>query len=78
MNMIVREWVRLLREDNVKVLAVSPGWLATGLGGVGAETLKKYGALDVSVGANFTKDVIEGKRDEDEGKVVRQAGIQPW
>ena len=41
LNMLMREWVRLLREDGVKVWAVSPGFLATGLAGVGAETLRK-------------------------------------
>ena len=41
LNMAVREWDRILRNDGVKVWAVSPGFLATGLGGVGPEQLKK-------------------------------------
>lgn len=41
LNMAVREWDRILRNDGVKVWAVSPGFLATGLRGVGAEQLKK-------------------------------------
>jgi hypothetical protein len=42
------------------------------------EQLKMAGALDPSVGGNFVKDVIEGKRDQDAGKIMRQNGIQPW
>ena len=41
LNMLMREWYRLLKNDGVKVWAISPGFLATGLGGIGAETLKK-------------------------------------
>ena len=41
LNMLMREWHRLLKNDGVKVWAISPGFLATGLGGIGAETLKK-------------------------------------
>lgn len=36
------------------------------------------GAGDPSLGGTFIKDVIEGKRDEDVGKVIRAAMIQPW
>ena len=45
LNMLMREWTRILRNDGVKVWAVSPGFLATGLGGVGRETLKKVSRL---------------------------------
>jgi hypothetical protein len=31
----------MLKNDGVKVFAISPGFLATGLAGVGAEQLKK-------------------------------------
>lgn len=41
LNMMVRQWYRILKNDNVKVFAVSPGFLATGLAGIGAERLKK-------------------------------------
>jgi NAD(P)-dependent dehydrogenase (short-subunit alcohol dehydrogenase family) len=78
LNMMVREWVRVLKEDGVKCWAVSPGMLATGLGMGDPEFLKKLGALDPSVGADFVRDVVEGKRDEDVGLAVRKAGVQPW
>lgn len=77
MNMMMREWVRLLKNDGVKVWAISPGFLWTGLGG-DVERVKKMGAEDPVLGANFVKDVVEGARDEDVGVVVSRRGIQPW
>lgn len=41
LNMLMRQWHRILLNDGVKVWAISPGFLATGLGGVGVEQLKK-------------------------------------
>ncbi|THW57469.1 NAD(P)-binding protein [Aureobasidium pullulans] len=78
LNMLMRDWCRVLKNDGVKVWAISPGFLATGLGGVGPGTLKKMGALDPSVGGGFTVDVVEGKYDEHVGKVIRKDMIQPW
>ncbi|RAH49599.1 NAD(P)-binding protein [Aspergillus brunneoviolaceus CBS 621.78] len=75
LNMVVRDWARVLNEDGVKVFAVSPGFLATGLGGgIGA----KMGAAHPSVGGELVRDVVEGKRDEDVGLVVKEGGVQPW
>lgn len=77
MNMMLRDWVRTLKEDGVKIWAVSPGFLATGLGGDG-EKNKKMGAGDPALGGNFIREVVEGARDQDVGKVIRRGGIQPW
>jgi NAD(P)-dependent dehydrogenase (short-subunit alcohol dehydrogenase family) len=41
LNMLMRDWHRTLLNDGVKVWAVSPGFLATNLGGVGPELLLK-------------------------------------
>lgn len=40
LNMVMREWARVLKADGVKVWSISPGFLATGLGGHGAGNLK--------------------------------------
>ncbi|KAF7554588.1 hypothetical protein G7Z17_g2771 [Cylindrodendrum hubeiense] len=77
MNMMMREWHRVLKEDGVKVWCISPGFLATGLGG-DQEANKKFGAGDPAVGGTFIRSVLEGERDEDVGKVVSRAGVQPW
>lgn len=67
----------MLRGDGVKVWAVSPGFLATKLGG-DQEANKKMGAGDPALGGALIRDIIEGARDGDVGKVVSQSGIQPW
>ncbi|RAO65480.1 uncharacterized protein BHQ10_001492 [Talaromyces amestolkiae] len=77
LNMLMREWHRILKGDGVKVFALSPGLLATGLGG-DTELLKKFGAEDPTVAGPFVKSVIEGERDADVGKVVSRAGVQGW
>lgn len=77
MNMMMRDWVRTLKEDGVKIWAISPGYLATGLGG-SQERNKKAGAGDPALGGTFIRDVVEGARDADVGKVVRRGGVQPW
>lgn len=41
LNMVMREWHRILLNDGVKVWCISPGFLATGLAGIGGEQLKK-------------------------------------
>ena len=77
MNMMMREWYRTLREDGIKMWCVSPGFLATGLGG-NQEANKKMGAGDPALGGNFVKSVVEGARDADVGKVILRESVQPW
>ena len=76
--MMFVEWGRILQNDNVKTWAISPGFLATGLAGVGRERLLAMGAKEPSFGGEFVKDVVEGKRDGDVGKAIRFDGVQPW
>lgn len=78
MNMMMREWYRLLHEDGVKVWCISPGFLATGLGGAGEETLKKMGAGDPETVGPFIMGVLRGARDADVGKVITKDGVQKW
>ncbi|PVH75659.1 putative short chain dehydrogenase [Cadophora sp. DSE1049] len=77
LNMVMREWARLLRDDGVRIWGVSPGFLATGLG-PGAEFTRKMGALEPGVGAEVVRGVVEGERDADVGKVVKKDGVQPF
>lgn len=46
LNMLMREWRRTLLNDGVKVWAVSPGFLATGLAGIGEAKLKEVSYLN--------------------------------
>ncbi|OAA45367.1 NAD(P)-binding domain protein [Cordyceps fumosorosea ARSEF 2679] len=77
LNMMMREWHRMLKDDGVKTWAASPGFLATRLGG-DQEANKKMGAGDPALGGGLIKDIIEGGRDADTGKVITRDGIQPW
>ncbi|KAM0427928.1 hypothetical protein ACHAPT_007388 [Fusarium lateritium] len=77
LNMVMLSWHHLLKEDGVRVWCVSPGFLATGLGG-NPEMLKKAGAGSPSTGGELIKKVIEGEKDSDVGKVVGQPGVQAW
>jgi NAD(P)-dependent dehydrogenase (short-subunit alcohol dehydrogenase family) len=47
LNMCMREWHKMLGNDGVKVWGISPGFLATGLGDVGAEQLKKVCSFEM-------------------------------
>ncbi|KAG0645379.1 Short-chain dehydrogenase reductase tropE [Hyphodiscus hymeniophilus] len=77
LNMMMREWERTLKHDGVKVFCCDPGFSATNLGG-SPDQMKKIGAQDPAIGGAFIKDVVEGNRDQDAGKVLRIDGIQPW
>lgn len=77
MNMMMREWHRVLKQDGVKTWCLSPGFLATGLGG-GVEFNRNMGAIDPTVGGIFVLSVLEGQRDGDTGKVLLRNGVQAW
>jgi NAD(P)-dependent dehydrogenase (short-subunit alcohol dehydrogenase family) len=77
LNMLMLDWARVLKADGVKVFAISPGFLATGLGG-NPDLLKRLGAGNPSLGGTFIRDVVEGKRDADAEKVITKDGVQPW
>ncbi|KAL8946467.1 MAG: hypothetical protein Q9222_007141 [Ikaeria aurantiellina] len=72
MNLLMREWYRMLKEDGAKVWCIAPGFLAT------SEALKKMGAGDPAVAGPFIRSVLEGQRDDDVGRVVTKDGVQPW
>ncbi|KAH8895894.1 NAD(P)-binding protein [Thozetella sp. PMI_491] len=77
LNMMMLSWHWKLREDGVKVWAVSPGFLATGLGGDQA-ALAARGAGDPSTGGKFLSNVLAGERDADVGKIIAGYGVQPF
>lgn len=77
LNMLMLGWKHTLEGDGVKTWCLSPGFLATGLGG-NPEALKKMGAGDPSLGGVFIKSVVDGERDADHGKIIRSTGVQPW
>lgn len=76
-NMLMREWRKTLLNDAVLVFCISPGFMATNLGGKGDE-LKASGGGDASASGQFVRSVIEGTRDNDAGKAIRVDSVQPW
>ncbi len=52
LNMMMREWTRILKNDGVKVWCVSPGFLATNLNGAQPEQLQKV--TSYPAGRSFT------------------------
>ncbi|KAF8216816.1 putative short chain dehydrogenase [Mycena galopus ATCC 62051] len=70
-------WHWKMQADGVKVWSVSPGFLATGLGG-SPEKLIKMGAKDPGVGGRSVASVVLGERDADVGKVIFEDGVQPF
>ncbi|KAL9086014.1 MAG: hypothetical protein Q9159_004407 [Coniocarpon cinnabarinum] len=77
MNMMMREWARILKEDGVKVFCVSPGLLITNLAN-DPEFIRGIGGVPASVGAERMRSVIEGERDSDAGLIIFQDRIQPF
>jgi len=78
MNMMILEWCRILKKDGVKIHIVDPGFLATTLGGGDAAMSREKGAEEPIVGGRFIASVVEGKRDEDVGRMMSRTGVLPW
>lgn len=78
MSMLMLDWNHKLKEDGVKVFSVSPGLCATGLGGMGEDTMKAMGGEHPSEGGQRIITVAEGNRDADAGKIVEKVGLLPW
>jgi NAD(P)-dependent dehydrogenase (short-subunit alcohol dehydrogenase family) len=78
LNMLMLTWHWILRDQGVKTWCVSPGFLATNLAR-DPEFMKQHGAKDASLGGTLIRQVVEGERDADVGKVVMRDGeVQPW
>ncbi len=78
LNMLMLDWSHKLKADGVKAWAVGPGMLDTGLGNLPAEAKAKMGLGHPSIGANLLRDVAEGGRDADVGKLISKDGLLPW
>ncbi|KAJ9612625.1 hypothetical protein H2200_004222 [Cladophialophora chaetospira] len=63
--------------DEIKVLVLTPGFVATNLGG-DPEGWRKQGAEDPANSGKFIKTVIEGHRDSDRKNMLKEGGTFPW
>lgn len=78
LNIIMRDWVRVLTNDGVKVWGLEPGFLATEFGGADPKDLRALGAGEPSDGGEIIRSVVEGERDADVGRIVTKDGLQRW
>ncbi|KAF7978665.1 hypothetical protein HWV62_45192 [Athelia sp. TMB] len=77
LNMLMVQYVAKLGGEGVKVFGADPGLNATNLTG-DAESLRKRGAVEPSVGGERIATVIKGERDADVGRVCGEYGVSPW
>ena len=79
LNMIaLREHIEFA-EKGLKVFAMSPGFVVSNLRGTSEESRSGWGkAGPASVPGEFMLNILDGKRDEDVGKLVWKDGIYEW
>jgi len=78
LNMLMLDWNHKLKADGVKVWAVGPGMLNTGLGNLPEEVREKMGLGHPSIGGKLLRSVVEGERDADVGKIVIKDGLSTF
>lgn len=82
LNMVMLDWNHKLKEDGVKVWGLGPGFLATNLGDI-KEKIVARGGGHPNIGGRMIKEVVEGARDGDVGKIVSKDAdgkdmVVPW
>ncbi|RYP51526.1 hypothetical protein DL769_010802 [Monosporascus sp. CRB-8-3] len=78
LNMLMVDWNHKLKADGVKVWAVAPGALDTGLGNLSPEMKERLGLKHASIGGKILRSVAEGERDKDVGKFIGHDGELEW
>lgn len=78
LNMMMLTWYWILKEDGVRTWSISPGFLATNISRAGPDFLRKAGAGEPIEGGRLIRNVIEGERDADVGRIVTKDGVQQW
>ena len=79
LNMIaLREHVAFA-EKGLKVFAMSPGFVVSNLRGTSEELRSGWGKAEpASVSGEIVLSILDGKRDEDVGKLVYKEGVYQW
>jgi NAD(P)-dependent dehydrogenase (short-subunit alcohol dehydrogenase family) len=63
----------------LKVFAVSPGFVVSGLRGKGEEERSGWGeARPVEEAVRLMVGILEGERDGDVGRLIRDGGVDEW
>ncbi|KAJ8123545.1 hypothetical protein O1611_g9563 [Lasiodiplodia mahajangana] len=68
-----------LKDKGVKVHAFDPGWAATEFGGGDPAARRDLGAVDPKVSGHACRDIVEGKRDDENEVIVSiRGGTYAW
>lgn len=79
LNMVVIQDWKEARGTALKVFAICPGFVESNLRGTSEEQRTGGGtAGDPMVSGQLILSIIEGKRDQDEGKLIHKDGVYPW
>ena len=78
MNMVMRDWYRILKNDGVKVHALCPGRVATEFGSCSIQEAEQQGGTPVEQPAAFVESILDGKWDAHQGKFIHEGGVYPW
>lgn len=78
-NMLaLREHVKWMGE-RLKVFAVSPGFVVSGLRGESEEQRSGWGKAEPASGAGeLMLSILDGERDGDVGRLIRTGGVDDW
>ncbi|PQE16488.1 short chain dehydrogenase protein [Rutstroemia sp. NJR-2017a BBW] len=79
LNMLMVSQHKEFQKKGIKVWAICPGYVITNLTGeADRENRAKQGAESPTISAQTIQSVVEGKRDQDVGKVVHKDGVYDW
>jgi len=79
LNMIMIEDSKRLGKQGIKVFGICPGLVESNLRGTAPEAVSAGGAaLSADTSGKTCLSIIEGKRDEDVGIFINEAGRIPW
>lgn len=80
LNMLILQMLALREPtDPIKIFIVDPGMVRSNLAGKGEHgRLRNLRAGDPEDSARLYLSILEGKRDDEEGKFVHKDGQHPW
>lgn len=79
LNMIALREHHEFAEKGLKVFAMSPGFVVSNLRGTSEELRSGWGKAEpASMSGEFMLSILDGKRDEDVGKLVWKDGVYDW
>ena len=79
LNMLALREHHAFAEQGIKVFVVSPGFVVSNLRGTGEEERSGWGRAQPASGAGcLMLSVLQGHRDGDVGRMIRENGVDEW